>query len=156
MAGSATLGSNLVDDLVTMADDLRGDLYADMGVAPWEVHVIKRRWSGVRRNEGVATIVSDTTLDPPPMVKEKDRLELIAAGREERGTVTLTGISLTYTEAELTGGTLAANEEFYWKFIDAHGQERATSYFVVKDPPATDRLGELGWTVTLLRAEVTV
>jgi hypothetical protein len=156
VAGTATLGSNLVDDLVPTVDELRADLYADMGVTQWAVHVIKRQWSGQRRNEGVATIVSDVTLTPPPMLKDGDKWALIASGRDERGEVELTGVSLTYTEAELTGGTLEDNEEWYYKLVDAQGQGQDAQYYVLAKPPSTDRTGELGWELTLKRAEITV
>lgn len=155
MGGSATLGSNLIDDLVPVVDDLRRDLYDSMGITQFVVNRVKRTWSGSERSEGTVTVNFRTALDPTPLLKPvTEQWKLEAQGRDEQGTVRLEGVSLTYTEAELTGGTLAANEEFFYEMVETRGQSITTRHFVLKDKPMTDREKTIGWVVLLERCEV--
>jgi hypothetical protein len=154
MGGSATLGDNLVDDLVPTVDELRSDLYVSMGVSEWNVHLVKRAWSGPRVNDGVATIVSDVTMDPPPLFEDGDKWQRMPHGLDNQGRSRLLEVSLTYTDAELTGGTLQRNEEFYYRLVDARGQGRATQYYRPAGSPVVDRNKSIGWIVLLERAEI--
>lgn len=155
MGGSAILGTNLVDDLVSVADDLRRDLYDSMGVTQVTVNRVKRSWSGSERGEGTVTVLFRTAMDPTPLVKQVDEhWKLEAHGRDEQGAVRLEEVSLTYTLDELIGGTLAANEEFYYELVDARGQGIDTHYYVPKDKPFTDREKTIGWIVLLERCEI--
>lgn len=145
----ATLGNNLVDDLVPVVDSLRQDLYVSMGNRQYEVHAIKRRWTGLERGDGSPVVVSDVTLSPPPLVKDKVRWQLEAHGRDQQGDGVMTEVSLTYSEADLTGGVLAANEEFFFKVIDLRGQQIGDIYYVPSAPPSTDRDKDIGWVIVL-------
>lgn len=155
MAGSAVLGTNLVDELVPMVDELKGDLYRDMGVRQYRTYLVRRRWSGARRSEGTVTVLSRTELTPAPRVDFGGlRTQLEPHGFLEDGSVRLTEVSLTYTEAELTGRPLADNEEFFYKLVDAHGQASKTRYFTPTDAPLeVDREKNIGWRVPLKRFE---
>jgi hypothetical protein len=153
MPGSASIGTNLVDSLLEVVDDLRDGLHTDMGVRQWRVYTRRRTWSGPRRGEGAKTDV-DIQIEPQPFVSYDLRYELDAAGIDERGEVTLTEVSLTYTEAELTGRPLLDNEEWYFILRDAHGQEMADRWFVVAAPPSPDRVSTIGWVVRLRRVDV--
>jgi len=151
VAGSATLGTNLVDRLVPMVDRLRSSLYPAMGVRQYAVYLVRRRWSGARRGEGTITVLSRVELTPAPRVDFGGlRTQLEPHGFLEDGSVRLTEVSLTYTEAELTGRPLAANEEFFYKLVDAHGQASKTRYFTPTDAPLeVDREKDIGWKVSL-------
>ena len=77
------------------------------------------------------------------------RFDLNPGGLEEAGQIVLTEISLTYTEAELSGQTATANQEVYYKLVDAQGNGMATRYFDVHRPPVPDRDKGIGWILTL-------
>jgi hypothetical protein len=157
----ATLGSNLIDDLVPVVDDLRSSLSADMGTRQYEVHLIRRTWSsngGRRGPPGTCVVTSDVTLSPPPLVEflSADRLrwEMSPGGREQTGECRLTEVSLSYTEADLSGGVIGAAEDFYYELRDALGQSVVLRRYVPSAPPTTDRDKTIGWVVTLRKAEI--
>ena len=77
------------------------------------------------------------------------RFDLLASGLDETWQIVLTEISLTYTEAELSGQTSTANQEVYYKLVDAQGNGMATRYFDVHRPPVPDRDKGIGWILTL-------
>lgn len=153
MAGSATLGSNLVDSLLGTVDDLRGSLNTDMGTRQWRIYVVRRVWSGPRVSEGTYTDTL-TELTPQPLVSSDDRFRQSSpAGLEEDGAVTLSEVSLTYTEDELKPSP-AANEEILYLLRDAHGQSIADRYFVLAEPPKPDRVNTIGWIMRLRQVNV--
>lgn len=154
MSGTAILGENLIDDLVPTVDELRTDLYEDFGVTPRVVRLIRRQWSGTRRGEGTVTVTFEHVMEPAPLFVDKVRYRLMPHGKDLTGDAMLLEVSLTYTETELSGGTLAANEEFFYQISDARGQGVATDYFVPKEPPIVDRDQSIGWKVTLTHVEV--
>lgn len=155
----ATLGTSLVDKLVPAVDKIRTALYAKTGVRQYEVHLVKRRWSGAERDDGTVTVLSDVTLTPTPSLSYPNNQgalhdELPAHGRDEEGAVELSEVSLTYTEAELTGGVLAANEEFFYRVVDGQGQAIRTRYYILSAPPQPDREKTIGWKLQLRRVQV--
>jgi hypothetical protein len=151
--GSATIGTNLVDSLLGTVDDLRGSLNTDMGTRQWRVYVVRRVWSGERRGEGTSSDTL-TELTPQPLVGPNDLFYTSsAAGLEEDGNVTLSEVSLTYTEDELNPSA-AANEDVFYLLRDAHGQSIADRYFTVSEPPKPDRVNTIGWIVRLKQATV--
>ena len=154
MPGSATLGDNLIDDLVETVDELRADLYEDFGVTQFAVYLVRRTWNGGQRNEGVASR-SETLMDPTPLFVDENKWRLMSHGRDEVGDAALMEVSLTYTEAELSGGTIADNEEFYYKLVDLRGQGHPDQFYTVAESPTVDRERNIGWMVKLRRAQVT-
>ena len=153
MPGSATIGDNLVDSLLEVVDDLRGDLHPAMGVRQWRVYTVLRTWSGTEVGDGTKTD-TETQILPQPLVSYDLANKLTPGGVDDDGIVTLSEISLTYTEAELVGPTLAANQEWFFVLRDAHGQGMPDRYFGVKDPPKPDRIQTIGWIVRLIRQNV--
>lgn len=153
MPGTATLTANLVNELAVVADDLRA-LYGEFGVDQWSVWRCTRSWSGTRRGEGSLGSETATQILPTPRIGWADgsgriRFDLHPGGLEEAGQIVLTEISLTYTEAELSGQTATATQEVYYKLVDAQGNGMATRYFVVHRPPVPDRDKGIGWILTL-------
>ncbi len=153
MGGSAILGTNLVDSLVPdVVDGLRDDLHPAFGVRQFRVYTVRRTWSGGITGDGSYSDV-ETELTPQPLVKPyRTEYRLDRCGIDEAGLVVLREISLTYTEAELVGGPIAAGEEWLIKLIDAHGQSIADRYWVVARPPFPDRIKDIGWIVQLEKA----
>ncbi len=153
MPGNATIGSNLVDSLLGMVDDLRGSLNPDMGVRQWRVYVVRRAWDGGRVGDG-AYVDTETELLPQPLVTDYNLFySLIGAGLVEEGNIVLTEVSLTYTEDELQPAP-AAGEEIMYVLRDAHGQSIAPRYFVIMAPPQPDRTNTIGWIVRLKHVQM--
>jgi hypothetical protein len=159
MGGSAILDPDvLVDSLVEdVIDGLREELHPPFGVRAYRVFTVLRTWSGVGVGEGEFTD-TETEIRPQPLVvlSEFDRLryELQPCGLTELGQLKLVEVSLTYTEAELTGGdSLADNEEWYIKITEAHGQESTSRYFTHVRPPFIDRIKDMGWICWLKRTK---
>lgn len=156
----ATLDSSLVDQLVaSVVDPLRAVLYPITGIRAYNVNLVRRRWSGPRRDMGTPTIVSDIRVSPPPKVSFENNREALhyeaeSIGRTEEGECNLTEVSLQYSESDLTGSPIAANEEFYYRITDAHGQQIKTRYFVPDQPPRPDREKDIGWVISLRRVEI--
>jgi hypothetical protein len=153
------LGENLVDKLVPTVDKLRANLLPAMGVRQYTVAIVKRRWSGEQRGEGTASVVSTLTLSPPPLLTYSNNLralhyDLQPTGADDEGTVSLSEVSLTYSEVELTGGALAANEEMYYRITDDQGQGIAPRYYMLSAPPVPDREKAIGWQLSLRRVEI--
>ena len=150
MAGTAVLGTSLVDDLIPRVDELRRDLHADFGVRQYRVYTVKRVWSESRRGAGDALYVNETELIPAPRIDWGSLKQTLSdIGVDEDGSITLHEVSLTYTESELNPSNLAANEEFFFKVVDGLGQGIAARYFTPQDRPVPDREHEIGWVVTL-------
>lgn len=153
MPGTASLSANLVNELAVVADDLRA-LYGEFGVDQWRVYRCTRSWSGSRRGDGTLGSETATEITPTPRVGWADgagrlRFDLHPTGLDEAGQIVLTEISLTYTEAELSGQTATAAQEVYYKLTDAQGNAMSARYFVVHRPPVPDRDTGIGWILTL-------
>jgi hypothetical protein len=155
MPGSATIEDNLVDSLLSVVDDLRGELHPAMGVRHWRVYTVLRTWSGSEIGDGDP---SDTLTEilPQPLVSWDLRNELTLGGLDEKGSITLSEVSLTYTEAELTGPNHALEDNQQWLYLlrEAHGQAMEDRWFGIQDPPWPDRINTIGWIVRLKRQRV--
>lgn len=134
--------SKVADKLVDVVDNVRRKIHGKLGTRPWTVEIVTRRWSGEESGVGTPT-VTVLELDPPPHVQQNTKDRLGPAGREAAGTVTLTGVSLRYTEAELTPKGDNRTEVAY-RITEAHGQRRKTRWFVVSATPIARRGGSSG------------
>lgn len=153
MPGSADIGTNLVDSLLTVVDDLRDSLHTDMGVRHWRVFTQRRSWDGGEVGEGVMTTV-EVEITPQPLVSTDLRNELTPQGIREAGGVMLSEVSLTYTEAELVGVDVMAHEQWLYVLREAHGQEMRDRFYSLSAPPMPDRISTIGWVVKLRPALV--
>lgn len=93
------LSRTLARKLIPVADLLR-DLRTKFGMRPYEVHIVRTRWTGGRRGEGEEYIVSDTVLLPTPRLLDLTSLAEIVnpIGIDEIGAVTLDEVSGRYPE----------------------------------------------------------
>lgn len=157
MGGSAILDPEvLIDDLIVdVVDGLREELHPQFGIRAFRVYLVKRTWAGRSVGEGKFTDVA-VEIRPQPKVWTWDGLRwgLEACGLNEMGEVKLTEVSLTFTSAELTGGMLNANQMFYVKIGEAHGQGNPDRFFVHVRPPFPDRTKDLGWVLALKRTNL--
>ncbi len=163
MPGAAILDDSLVDQLLGMVDDVRGSLNPAMGVRQFRVFVVRRQWTGGVRgpggSSGVPVLTSEVELLPQPAFAEPNtqqalHYELPPAGRDEEGMASLSEVSLTYTEVDLTGGVIGPDEDFYYRVVDAHGQGIPARYYQPSGPPFADREKTIGWRVGLRRVLV--
>lgn len=93
---------SLAAELVPLADELR-DMLTDFGFRPYKVRIVRVRWSGTTRGEGVAVVESSLDLMPTPLVQDLSGVAEIAqaAGLDEVGSVMLSEVSGRYTEEQL-------------------------------------------------------
>lgn len=156
MPKSATLDSTvLVDSLVPdVIDGLRGDLHPDFGVRAYRLYLTTRTWSGTDIGDGVFSEVEEE-IDPQPLVRIWNGLDfkLEPCGLDDMGDIKVTETSLQYTEGDLVGKTapLAANQEFFIRLREAHGQATAFKDFQHTKPPYIDRIKDMGWVMWLRR-----
>lgn len=106
---------SLVSDLLPTVDELRG-LAGTLGTRYYTVETVKRTWAGTEPGDGAPTEVA-TTIVPTPKVKTFSQDQrILPGGPIEQGDILLTGVSkVTYARADINGGSLAANEEFFWR-----------------------------------------
>lgn len=152
------LGDSLVDGFVPLVDSMN-QLAVDFGVRQHRVYLVHRQWSGGSRGAGVASISSEVEIAPRPVLEIISLEDSMATGcgREEEGLIRLSKVSLTFTEDELVGhdGTgFEADEDFFYRIADGHGQSIQTRYYTPAAPPQTDRVKTIGWSVVLRRTEV--
>lgn len=157
LVGEAVLSPTvLVDSLVgDVIDGLRESLHPQFGVRAYRAYQIIRTWSGTRPGDGVMTQVAlEYRPQPKVAVWNGLRFELATCGVEEMGEITLTELSLMYTERQLTGGgVLGKNQEFFIGLAEAHGQAQRRKLFIHTRPPFVDREKNMGWQVWLHRAD---
>lgn len=101
---SKTLGRQLIG----VVDNLR-NLLTTFGMRPYEVHVVRTRWTGGYRGVGQEVVISDTPILPTPLIESLDGISRIVngIGLDEQGTVKLSEVSGRYSENFLSG-----NDEF--------------------------------------------
>ena len=158
MAGTAVLGSNLIDSLASsLIDELRGALHPVFGVRQFNVYTVLRTWTGRRGDKDAGGYTDiETLLEPQPKVEPyKTEMRLKPCGISDAGVVQLREISFTYTERELTGvygstgAALTNKQEWLYKITDAYGQGIEDSYWVVSTRPYPDREKTMGLTMEL-------
>ncbi len=156
LIGSATLDpAVLVDSLVPdVIDGLRDTLQPAFGIRAYRVYRVIRTWSGRVAGDGTASDVG-AELRPQPRVKVWDGLQFTQAicGVRELGDVKLTEVSLTYTDADLTGQPLARNQEMFVAIGEANGQASPLRVWGHTQPPFIDRERDMGWVLHLRRVE---
>lgn len=141
----AVLVDSLVPDVI---DGLREDLHPAFGVRAYRCYRVIRTWNGKTAGEG--SMVEDTAeLRPQPRVMVWDGMHFVQAtcGIRELGEVRLSEISLTYTEAQLTGRGLGLgkNQELFIGIAEAHGQATEPRLFGHTRPAFIDREKTMGW-----------
>lgn len=98
------LSKTLAQKLIPVADFLR-DLRTRFGMRPYEVHVIRTKWTGGERGVGEEYVDSDVTILPTPRIMDMSALQEIVhpVGLDEVGQVTLDEVSGRYTDDQLRG-----------------------------------------------------
>ena len=146
MPGTATLGDSIVDSLVTVVDDLRNSLNLMAGTRQSRVWRCMVQWSGNRRSDGTPSVVLlDEMIPSPSLVTSPTPYGDPRIPR-------LDEVSLTWSEAELTGGELDDVSEFFYRVSEKWGQRVRTRYFMLDGAPVVDR-DNCQWKVILRQRE---
>jgi len=155
VAGSAILGTNLVDVLIPdVIDGLRSALHPDLGVRQYRVFLVTRTFDGDFGGDSFTD--SEVEITPQPFVQAYNiytglHYRLEPCGLDEAGYIILREVSLTYTEAEIAGPPAdPSTQDTFIKIIDAHGQATKERLFQVFAPPYADRIESFGWVVKLV------
>lgn len=143
-------------DLADVVDPAR-DVATQLGFRPWQVMRVWTRWTGSVCGEGIEEVAREEPILPTPAIDDGvTGLQALAQainGREE-GQLTITEVSMHYTEEELRGGELAANEAFFYEVRYIHRRDRTNvrRRFTLAKPPAL-AADEAAWTLTFTKQE---
>lgn len=149
--GRSRVSSSHSDRLIGVVDGIRRRVHGALGTRQWSVSVVTRRWSGVVRGDGTPS-VTILDLDPDPRVEFGGQDKMSPTGRESSKRITLTGVSLRYTRAQLEPKTDAVTEIAY-RLTDKRGQEQGLVWAVLVSSPIARRGDVAGdssdWKITL-------
>ncbi len=138
MTKNSTIRPALLGDaLINVVDDIRRSVHGALGTRPWAVAIVTRRWQGGRRGVGKAT-VSILELDPVPRVERVSRDRMGPAGREAQGSVTLSEVSLRYSEAELQPA-IGPGDEVAYRLTEIQGQRQTKKWYTLSASPVPRR-----------------
>lgn len=159
---SSTLGNNIIDSLVGVIDDIRGSIHPVVGDRQYRVYAVTRTWPSGRRGDlsaGPAQIGAlEITPSPRVFFRGDDKgvhFDQHPTGKSEQGVCVLSEISLAFSEDQLSPQNLGASDDFYYRLVDKKGQLIPNRYYKPAGPPATDLEKDIGWVLTLRRAQVT-
>lgn len=146
------MAKTLIDSLVPMVDSLR-HLHDSFGTRPYKVTLVRTQWSGGRRGLGTEALVSEVDLDPTPKVTGigGTSFDLSAVGLSEDGGVTVSQISLSYTESELFPD-LGPDEQFWYEVSLKSDASHRMRFFPAAKPE--QRPTEVGWVIHLKTQDV--
>lgn len=112
-------------------EDRAREREAQLGLRPYTVSVIRVRWTGGRRGDGVQEIVSVVDILPVPKVTDLSSLQLVSSPAmvREQGTLYVSQISGAYTEDQLAGRdpagrNLPPGDEVFWEVLFLRSGER--------------------------------
>jgi len=150
----------LLGELADCVDCWR-EISSELGARPYRTYLVKTRWTGSRRGEGIEKVIDEHEIWPSPKVDPVSSIQqqLQDIGLDEVGTLQISEISPSYTEDRLMGRSekgksIAQNESFYWELCfqrDNPLERTKRRRFMVTGVPSYEA-GRLQWTVRLVRA----
>ena len=104
------LSRTLARQLIETVDSVR-DLATQLGFRPYEVRMVRTKWSGGERGVGQEFVISDEPILPTPLLMGLDGVTRIVqpVGLDEIGACQVTQISGRYAEGFLTGNDTDGN-----------------------------------------------
>lgn len=157
------LSNTLARKLISTVDTLR-DLSTRFGFRPYEVRVIRTKWTGGERGLGQELVVSDQPILPTPLISSLDGVRRVVnlVGLDELGNVSLSQVSGRYAEGFLTGTDaegypLDPDVDFFFEVVfptpgSASDHAPRRRFFPVSAPSYDASRFE--WTVNLQRSHV--
>jgi hypothetical protein len=146
----------LAQKLIRPVDRIR-DIATRLGARPYVVRLVRTRWSGSRRGEGMESLLTAEEILPTPKVIDLNTLSEVvtAVGPTELGLVQLQQVSGRYTEDYLTGvdpagNPPAATDDSYYEieFFRPDGQPAGKHRFALASTPFY-AAARVQWVVTL-------
>lgn len=156
LLGNGDFAKTLAAQLITVADQLR-DLRVSFGLRPYNVRIIRTRWTGSTRGVGDEFVTFEMVLLPTPNVRDLSTLSEIVQpiGLDEVGAVLLNEISGRYSEQALrgldsTGTPLGNNENIFYEieFPRLDGGPSEKRRFFLRSAPMY-RADKFDWQVRL-------
>ena len=156
---SIELCGTLGRTLIPTADIIR-NLYTQFGLRPYNINLVRTRWSTGFRSRATELVVSSTPLLPTPRVSDMSAVTEIVTpiGLDEFGEILLSEVSGAYTEDELRGANkygdpVAHSDNFYYEIEfppPCTGQEGERRRFTLRGAPMyfADRFQ---WNIRLTR-----
>ena len=139
------------------AIDAARQIPVDLGLRPYKVHSVVLKWSGGAPGKGTAKVESDIPFLPVPTIEWDSGHDkrALSGGVVERGSATLTKISLRYTEDDLAAlfhsSPLPADREaFIETRIDQRDGQTVRRRYAIKGLPYRDQSKKWEWRVKLI------
>lgn len=117
------LSRTLARKLISTVDTLR-DLNTRLGFRPYEIRMVRTKWSGGERGVGQEFVVFDEPILPTPLLMGLDGVTRIVqpVGLDEVGACQVTQISGRYAEGFLTGNDADGNPldldvQYYFEIV---------------------------------------
>lgn len=151
----------LAAKLGPVADKIR-DLSSVFGLRPYIVRLVRTRWTGEVRGDGVEEVIWSKDFVPTPKLDNNlgsIDMQLQNIGLDEQGSLRVSQISTSYTEQELLGKTadnqsIPLNETFFWEieFMRRDGTQPIKRRFYPDTLPTLDP-GNCQWVINIKRAQ---
>jgi hypothetical protein len=120
------VGGTLIDSLSPAIDCVR-DLYTQLGLRSYQVNLVWTRWTGGERGVGQEYVLAAQALLPTPKLMGLGgvQIEQKELGANEQGSVTVSEISMRYTEDLLMGragpvpegAQIPLDVSFFWEVL---------------------------------------
>jgi hypothetical protein len=157
------LSNTLARKTIAVVDKLR-DLNTRLGFRPYEVRVVRTRWTGGERGLGQEVTIWEEPILPTPLISSLDGVQRIVniVGLDEVGSVKLSEVSGRYAEGYLSGVDDQGNPQdpdtqFFFEVVfptpgsvSDHAPRRR--FFPVSAPSYDS--SKFQWTLTLQRSHV--
>ena len=155
------LSRTLTRRLISTVDGLR-DLLTRFGLRPYEVRMVRTKWTGGYRGAGQEIVVFDEAILPTPLILGLDGVTRIVqpVGLDEIGACQLTQVSGRYAEGYLTGrdangSPLDEDTQYYFEVVfptpNTVSDGAPRRRFYAATAPTYDA-GNFEWRVTLQRS----
>jgi hypothetical protein len=151
---------NLIYDIAPAVDQIR-QIATDLGTRPYRVFLVHIVWTGTRRGDGQPSEIARIEILPTPKVSSSTSFAMQAMGLTEMGGISVSQISLRFTEDDLTGKTPdlidpamtrtgLRNAEFFYEVVERRptGPTPIPRRYIPADVPTR---GNTGWRVNLLK-----
>lgn len=146
-------GEDIVLKLSRTADKIRGSIHPMFGTRPYRCFLVATRWTEQERGEGYESVLWEKEIKPTPKIDGLDGMDSLlgATGRVEEGDITLSEISLSMGENEVSWLTaeesIPKDENRFYEIRRANGKRRR---YTVSGVPEYDT-STFGWRVRLTK-----